>query len=84
MSPRAATDPVKVLRSVVTVVYSVRLSPERVEQIGRVAERMDVPAPALLRGWAQAGLPGQDEDSVTATIERLKADLRKPRDLIAH
>jgi len=66
-----------------STVYSVRLTPERVEQIEAVARKLDVPASALVRGWVLAGLAAQHADSVSGTIERLEADVRRLRELIS-
>jgi len=66
-----------------STVYSIRLAPERVEQIEAVARRLDIPASVLVRGWVLGGLAAQDADSVNGTIERLEADVRRLRELIS-
>jgi len=65
------------------VVYSVRLPPERVEQIEAVARTLDVPASSLVRGWVLAGLAEHDSGTVTGTIDRLEADVHRLRELIS-
>lgn len=66
-----------------STVYSIRLRPEKVEQIEAAARRLDIPASALVRGWVLAGLAEANEGSVTSTIDRLEAEVRKLRSLVA-
>lgn len=64
-----------------SVVYSVRLRPEQIEQIEALARRLDVPASTLVRGWVLAGLAGEQTDSVAAGLDRLEADVQRLRAL---
>ena len=60
-----------------SVVQSVRLPTEAMERIEAIAREHDVPVSALIRGWVLAGLAGEQDDSLEAAVERLRADVER-------
>jgi hypothetical protein len=66
-----------------TITVATRLTANDVAEIEALAERLDVPVSALLRGWIVAGLAGRKEDSMTAALDRLSADVQRLRELVA-
>jgi hypothetical protein len=66
-----------------TVTVATRLTTEDVAEIEALADRLDVPVSALIRGWILAGLAGRKEDSVASALDRLSADVQRLRELVA-
>jgi hypothetical protein len=66
-----------------TITVATRLTAADAAEIEALAERLDVPVSALLRGWIVAGLAGCKEDSVTTALDRLSADVQRLRELVA-
>lgn len=66
-----------------TITVATRLTTDDVAEIEALADRLDVPVSALIRGWILAGLAGCKEDSVTTALERLSADVQRLRELVA-
>jgi hypothetical protein len=66
-----------------SVTVATRVSPEDLAEIERLAARRDVPPSALARGWILGGLSAYKEETVHSAIERISADLQRPRELVA-
>ena len=66
-----------------TITVATRLTAADVAEIEAIADRLDVPVSALLRGWIVAGLAGCKEDSVTTALDRLSADVQRLREIVA-
>jgi hypothetical protein len=66
-----------------TITVATRLTAVDVAEIEALAERLDMPVSALLRGWIVAGLAGRKEDSVATALDRLSADVQRLRELVA-
>lgn len=66
-----------------TTTIATRLTVEDVSEIEALAERLDVPVSALIRGWILAGLAGRKDDSVSTALDRLTADVQRLRELVA-
>jgi hypothetical protein len=66
-----------------SVTVATRLTPEDVAEVEALADRLDVPVSALLRGWILAGLAAKKEESVAAALDRLSADVQRLRELVA-
>jgi hypothetical protein len=62
-----------------SVVYSIRLTPEQIEEIQRIADSAGVPATGIVRGWVLQGLAAEHEDSVEQTMEALYRDIERLR-----
>ena len=68
-----------------SVTFSLRLNPEELAEVQAVAEDRGIPASTLVRGWivrqlaAERGAPSD----TAAVIERLEADVRTLRKLVA-
>lgn len=62
-----------------TVVQSVRLNADDVDEIKNIAARTGVPCGALLRSWIKEGLATEKSTSIEDSIERLAADLNRLR-----
>lgn len=61
-----------------SVIYSVRLTPEQINEIQRVADAADVPASALVRDWVLQGLANEQEVSdVDAIMDALVKDVNQ-------
>lgn len=66
-----------------SVVYSLRLNPEDIAEVERVAEQLDVPATALVRGFVLDGLAQHRKTaSPAAVIEHIESELLQLRGLI--
>lgn len=65
-----------------SVPVATRLALEDVAAIEALAQHMDVPVSALLRGWIRAGLTAHQDESVKIAIDRLSADLQRLRGLV--
>ncbi len=66
-----------------SVPVAVRLAPADVAAIEVLADRLDVPISALLRGGIQDALNAKREESVTTALDRLTADIQRLRELVA-
>jgi hypothetical protein len=66
-----------------SVPVAVRLAPDDVAAIEALADRLDVPMSSLLRGWIQAALAANNEQTVTAALDRLAADVQRLREIVA-
>lgn len=66
-----------------SVTIASRLAPEDVAEVEALANRLDVPVSALVRGWILAGLAAKKEESVVAALDRLSADVQRLRELVA-
>lgn len=73
----AATQPNK------SVPVAVRLAPDDVAAIEALANELDVPVSALLRGWILNALTARREESPSTALDRLTADVQRLRELIA-
>jgi hypothetical protein len=66
-----------------SVTVSTRLAPTELAEIEALAEQLDVPVAALIRGWILAGLNARQGETVQGAIEGLSADLQRLRELVA-
>lgn len=66
-----------------SVVQSVRLPEADYADIERLANELDVPISALIRGWILAGLADDRGTSLRSAIERLAKDADRLRRLAA-
>lgn len=68
-----------------SVTFSLRLNPDELATVQQLADERDVPASTLVRGWivrqlaAERGAPSD----TAAVVERLEADVRTLRRLVA-
>lgn len=62
-----------------SVVYSIRLTPEQIEEIQRIADNAGVPTAGIVRGWVLQGLAAEHEDSVELAVEALSRDVERLR-----
>ncbi len=61
-----------------SVIYSVRLTPEQIDEIQHVADAADVPASALVRDWVLQGLDNEKKISdVDAIMDALAKDVNQ-------
>lgn len=66
-----------------SVVYSLRLNPEDVAEIERLAAELDAPATSIVRGFVLKGLAEQREATPAALIERLGHDVDQLRTVLS-
>jgi len=66
-----------------TVPVSVRLTPRMAAEIEELAQRLDIPASTLLRGWIQQGLAAHHDTTVAGALDQLAADLQCLRQIVA-
>ncbi|MGI8537178.1 MAG: hypothetical protein ACR2K2_11930 [Mycobacteriales bacterium] len=66
-----------------SVTVSTRLTPKDLADIEALAERLDIPLSALLRGWILTGLSATANETVTSALDRLSADVQRLRELLA-
>jgi len=66
-----------------SVPVAVRLAPDDVAAIEALADQLDVPISALLRGWILDALNAKREESVAKALDRLTADIQRLRELVA-
>lgn len=66
-----------------SVVYSIRLTPEQIEEIQQIADAAGVPTAGIVRGWVLQGLAAEREDSVEQTVEALSRDVERLRRQLA-
>lgn len=66
-----------------SVPVAVRLAPHDVAAIEALADQLDVPISALLRGWILDALNAKREQSVATALDRLTADIQRLRELVA-
>ncbi|MGH3979943.1 MAG: hypothetical protein ACRDRZ_13245 [Pseudonocardiaceae bacterium] len=66
-----------------SVPVAVRLAPDDVAAIEALADQLDVPISALLRGWILDALTAKREESVATALDRLTADIQRLRELVA-
>lgn len=57
-------------------VYSIRLAPEQIEQIERIADEAGVTARGLVQRWVLDGLAAHGDDSPATTIARIAHDIQ--------
>jgi len=72
-----------IIRPNKTVPVSVRLASPMVAEIEELAQRLDIPASTLLRGWIQQGLAAHHDTTVTGALDQLAADLQRLRQIVA-
>lgn len=66
-----------------TVTVATRISPEHLAAIEDLANKLDVPVAALVRGWILEGLNARQDETVANALERLSADVQRLRELVA-
>jgi len=68
-----------------SVTFSLRLNPEELAALQELAGERDVPASALVRGWIVQRLAAERNapTDTAAVVERLEADVRLLRKLVA-
>lgn len=66
-----------------SVVQSVRLPEAEFADIERLADELDVPVSALIRGWVLAGLAEERGTSLRSVIDRLAGDVNRLQRLAA-
>ncbi|MDJ0355062.1 hypothetical protein [Paenarthrobacter sp. PH39-S1] len=66
-----------------SVPVAVRLAPDDVAAIEALADQLDVPISALLRGWILDALTAKRDESVSTALDRLTADIQRLRELVA-
>lgn len=77
------SDQAKRKRDTQSVVYSIRLTPEQIAEIQRLAAETGVLATALVRGWVLQGLVAERDDSVEQTVEALSMNVARLRRQLA-
>lgn len=60
-----------------TEVYSLRMAPEEVEEIQRIADAAGIPASGLVRDWVRQGLAAERDESMTSAVQALERDLHR-------
>lgn len=65
-----------------STVYSVRLNPDEVTRVEHIAQRLQVPASTLVRGWILDALTTSENDTVLGALDRVEADLHRLRDAV--
>lgn len=63
-------------------VYSVRLAPETVAELDHLADDLDVPTSALIRGFIAQGLAAHRETNVATLLDKLETDVRHLRGIV--
>jgi hypothetical protein len=58
-----------------SVVYSLRLNPEDIAELERVAAELDVPAASLARGYVLDGLAEHRVDDPARMIDKIQSEL---------
>ena len=58
-------------------VYTIRLQPDLVDTLERVAKEIDVPTSAVIRGFIQDGLAARQKETAQALIGRITSDSQK-------
>jgi hypothetical protein len=68
-----------------SVMFSLRLNPDELAAVQDLARESDVPASALVRGWIMQRLAAERSapTDTAAVVERLEADVRTLRKLVA-
>lgn len=68
-----------------SVMFSLRLNPEEFAAVQELANSSDVPVSALVRGWIVQRLAVEHDvpTGTAAVVERLEADVRALRKLVA-
>jgi hypothetical protein len=68
-----------------SVMFSLRLNPDELAAVQELAGERDVPASALVRGWIVQRLAAERNapTDTAAVVERLEADVRTLRKLVA-
>jgi hypothetical protein len=64
-------------------VLSVRLNPDEFAELTRYADRLDVPASALVRGWILSQLRPTSDSSPAAVVERIAQEVEQLRQQLA-
>lgn len=60
-------------------VLSIRLNPDEFEALNRHAERLELPASTLVRGWILTQLRADTEVSPAATVDRIAREIEQLR-----
>jgi len=63
-------------------VYSVRLAPDMVAELERVAADIDAPTSAVIRGFIADGLAARSSRTIGDVVRKLDADLRTLKTLV--
>ncbi|MGH3320099.1 MAG: hypothetical protein ACRDN9_07945 [Streptosporangiaceae bacterium] len=71
------SDRAKRRRPTRTEVYSVRLTPEEVAEIQRIADDAEIPASGLVRDWVRQGLAAERDGSVADLVEALSHSVER-------
>lgn len=77
-APPAGTRGVRKNRKASSV-YSLRLPDEVIEQLTALAEELDVPVSALVRGFIADGLAARDGGDLQSAFARLERDVNEIR-----
>lgn len=65
-------------------VYSVRLAPEQVEEIEKLAEEAGMPASGLVRSWVLQALSAHKPDSLREAVAALERDVDRLKRQLAN
>jgi predicted nucleotide-binding protein len=66
-----------------SVPVAVRLSPDDVAAIEKLAGKLNVPTSSLIRGWIQQGLTAEREGTLESAVDRIAADVQRLREIVA-
>ena len=66
-----------------SVTVGVRLALDDAAAIEAMADRLDIPVSALLRGWIVAALAANRKESITTAIDRIALDVQRLRELVS-
>ena len=68
-----------------SAMFSLRLNPDELAAVQRLAAERDVPASALVRGWIvqRIAVEGSADREAASVVQRLEADVHRLRELIA-
>jgi hypothetical protein len=68
-----------------SVMFSLRLNPDELTALHELAREREVPASALVRGWIMQHVAAEHNapSTTAAALERLEADVRALRNLVA-
>lgn len=60
-----------------TEVYSLRMTPDEVAEIQRIADKAGIPASGLVRDWVRQGLAAERGESMTDLVEALERSVNQ-------